>query len=166
MQTFKFLIGGQLVDGAQTMAVINPATEQPVADAPRANAHQINEAVAAAKAAYPAWSAKPIEERRKVLLKIADTVEAHVDELARLLTQEQGKPLMFAKGEVGGLAAFFRYFAGWRWRSRWSRTTAKRRIEVRRRPLGVVGAITPWNFPMRCRLARSRRRCSPGTRSC
>ncbi len=68
MRTFKFLIGGKLVDGAQMMAVINPATEQPVADAPRANAHQINEAVAAAKAAFPAWSVKPIEERRKVLV--------------------------------------------------------------------------------------------------
>ena len=148
MQTFKFLIGGQLVDGAQTMAVINPATEQPVADAPRANAHQINEAVAAAKAAYPAWSAKPIEERRKVLLKIADAVEAHVDELARLLTQEQGKPLTFAKGEVGGLAAFFRYFAGLELGVKVVEDTAKRRVEMHRRPLGVVAAIIPWNFPI------------------
>ena len=148
MQTLKFLIGGKLVDGAQTMPVINPATEQPVADAPRANAQQINEAVAAAKAAFPAWSAKPIDERRKVLLKIADTVDAHVDELARLLTQEQGKPLMFAQGEVSGLAAFFRYFAGLELPVKVVEDSPTRRAEMHRRPLGVVAAIIPWNFPI------------------
>ncbi len=148
MRTFKFLIGGKLVDGAQMMAVINPATEQPVADAPRANAHQINEAVAAAKAAFPAWSVKPIEERRKVLLQIADVVEANAAELARLLTQEQGKPLMFAQGEVGGLAAYFRYFAGLELPMKVVEDSATRRAEMHRRPLGVVAAIIPWNFPI------------------
>ena len=148
MQTFKFLIGGKLVDGATKSAVINPATEQPVADAPRTDAHQINEAVAAAKAAYPAWSAKSVEERRKVLMKVADVIEANAEELARLLTQEQGKPLMFAKGEVGGMAAFFRYFAALELPVKVVDDTATRRAEMHRRPLGVVAAIIPWNFPL------------------
>ena len=148
MQTFKLLIGGKLVDGATKSPVINPATEQPIADAPRADAHQINEAVAAAKAAYPAWSARSVEERRKVLLKVADVVEANADELARLLTQEQGKPLMFAQGEVGGLAGFFRYFASLELPVKVVEDSPTRRAEMHRRPLGVVAAIIPWNFPI------------------
>ena len=102
MRTLGLLIGGTLVDGAQTMSVINPATEPPVAAAPRANARQSNEAVAAASAAYPAWSAKPIEERRRLLARIADTAKEHAEELARLLTREQGKPLGFLRSRAPG----------------------------------------------------------------
>ena len=92
------------------MDVINPATEEVLAECPRASEAQLNPAVAAAKAAFPAWAATPIDERRKADRQIADVIEANIAELARLLTQEQGKPLADATGEVMGMAGFFRYF--------------------------------------------------------
>ena len=75
--TYKLLINGELVDGESTMGVINPATEEVFATCPRADKNQLNQAVAAAKAAFPAWAAKSLDERRAVLNKIADVVEAH-----------------------------------------------------------------------------------------
>jgi acyl-CoA reductase-like NAD-dependent aldehyde dehydrogenase len=148
MSEFKLLINGQLVDGDSTMEVINPATEQPVAVCARASKAQLDQAVAAAKAAFPAWSATPIDERRKVLVAIADAIQANIPDFARLLTQEQGKPLQDAMGEVFGTAAFFRYFASLDLEPKVVTDTAEARVEIRRRPLGVVGAIVPWNFPM------------------
>jgi len=149
MSSFKFLIGGKLVDGDQQMAVINPATEQPiVTDAPRASLAQVNAAVAAAKAAYPAWSAKSLAERRKYLLKIADVIEQNLPELAQLLTQEQGKPLNVSQWEVGGMAAFFRHLAQLELPAKLIEDSPTRRVEQHRRPLGVVAAIVPWNFPL------------------
>src|SRR5690242_16251527 len=92
MEDFKLLINGQLVAGDATMPVINPATEEILTDCPRASVNQLNQAVAAAKAAFPAWAATPIGERRKAISAIADAIEKNCDDLARLLTQEQGKP--------------------------------------------------------------------------
>jgi acyl-CoA reductase-like NAD-dependent aldehyde dehydrogenase len=148
MSDYKLLINGQLVDGDATLEVINPATEEPVAVCARASKAQLDQAVAAAKAAFPAWSATPIDERRKALLAIADVIQANLPDLARLLTQEQGKPLQDAMGEVFGTAAFFRYFAGLDLSPKVVQDDATSRVEIRRRPLGVVGAIVPWNFPM------------------
>lgn len=148
MSDYKLLINGQLVDGDAMLEVINPATEEPVAVCARASKAQLDQAVAAAKAAFPAWSATPIDERRKALLAIADVIQANLPDLARLLTQEQGKPLQDAMGEVFGTAAFFRYFAGLDLSPKVVQDDANSRVEIRRRPLGVVGAIVPWNFPM------------------
>jgi acyl-CoA reductase-like NAD-dependent aldehyde dehydrogenase len=148
MSTFKFLIGGRLVDGDQQMDVINPATEELVATAPRASVAQVNAAVAAAKAAFPAWSAKPLAERRALLNKAADVIDAHADEIARLLTQEQGKPLMFATGEVRGMANDIRGLIARDLPVKVLEDSATRRVEQHRRPLGVVAAIIPWNFPI------------------
>src|SRR5689334_13876289 len=100
MSEFQLLINGALVDGDAQMDVINPATEEPFAQAPRASVAQLNAAVAAAKAAFPAWSATPIDERKKALLAIADVIQANLQDLARLLVQEQGKPIGDAMGEV------------------------------------------------------------------
>jgi acyl-CoA reductase-like NAD-dependent aldehyde dehydrogenase len=80
---FRLLINGQLVPGAGTIDVINPATEQVVAACPRADVAQANQAVAAAKAAFPAWSARPLAERRALLNKLADAIDARQPELAR-----------------------------------------------------------------------------------
>ncbi len=110
MSDYQLLINGQLVDGDHTMAVVNPANEEKLADCPKASEAQLNDAVAAAKAAFPAWSETAIEERKAVVLKIADAIEANATELAQLLTEEQGKPLGDATGEVYGMAAFCRYF--------------------------------------------------------
>ena len=140
MSEFKLLIGGKLVDGDMIMDVINPATEEPVAQCARASKSQLDQAVAAAKAAFPAWAATPIDERRQVLVAMADVIQANVPELARLLTQDQGKPLADATGEVFGCSAFFRYFATLDLPARVVTDDATGRIEVRRKPLGVVGA--------------------------
>ncbi|MEP0707747.1 aldehyde dehydrogenase family protein [Parvibaculum sp.] len=148
MSDYRLLINGKLVDGAKTSNVINPATEEPVAACPRASEAQLNEAVAAAKAAFPAWSATPIGERKKVLNAIADAIEANATDLARLLTQEQGKPLGDATGEVYGTAAFFRYFTMLDLPVKIIEDSEGKKVEAHRRPLGVIGAIVPWNFPM------------------
>lgn len=148
MGSYKLLIDGRLVDGAKTSEVINPATEEAVAACPRASKAQLDEAVAAAKAAFPAWRDTPIDERRKALIAMADIIQANAPELARLLTQEQGKPLAAATGEVYGASAFFRYFASLDLPPKILDDGANRKVEVRRRPLGVVGAIVPWNFPV------------------
>ncbi len=148
MPDFKLLIGGQMVDGDATMEVINPATETPVATCARASKRQLDQAVAAAKAAFPAWAATPIDERRKALVAMADAIQANIPELARLLTQEQGKPLEAAMGEVFGASAFFRYFASLDLPAKVVQDDDKGRVEIRRKPLGVIGAIVPWNFPL------------------
>lgn len=148
MSEFKLMIDGALVDGDSTMEVINPATEQPVANCARAGRKQLDAAVAAAKAAFPAWSATPIAERKAVIARIADVIEANAAELARLLTQEQGKPIGDAAGEVYGAAAFFRYFTALDLPVKVLQDDAAKRVEAHRKPLGVVAAIIPWNFPL------------------
>ena len=148
MGPFKLLIDGRLVDGAATMPVLNPATEAVLAECPRADKAQLDQAVAAAKAAFPAWAATPIEQRRATLLAMADAIQGAAQDLGRLLTQEQGKPLQDAMGEVFGAAAFFRYFAGLDIPTKVIDDSPNRLVELRRRPLGVIGAIVPWNFPL------------------
>lgn len=148
MSALKFLINGRLEDGDMTMKVINPATGAEEFDCPRASMAQLDRAVAAAKAAFPAWSRTPMAERKAALLKIADIIEANAAELARMLTQEQGKPIGDATGEVYGAAAFFRYFTSLDLPMKVIEDSDGKRVEAHRRPLGVVGAIIPWNFPL------------------
>jgi acyl-CoA reductase-like NAD-dependent aldehyde dehydrogenase len=145
---YSLLINGRLVDGASTFDVVNPATEQVLAACPRADLAQLNQAVAAAKAAFPAWSAKPIEERKRLLVKLADALGAHSEEIARVLTQEQGKPLAMARYEIGGSIHMIRTFATMDLPVKVLKETADNRIVMQRTPLGVVAAITPWNFPL------------------
>ncbi len=125
MNDFNLLIDGKMVPGDQTMPVLNPATEEVLAQCPRASKSQLDAAVAAAKAAFPAWAATPIEDRRKLVTKMAVAIEANVGELARLLTSEQLDLPMRVIEDSGD-----------------------RRVEAHRRPLGVVGAIIPWNYPL------------------
>jgi acyl-CoA reductase-like NAD-dependent aldehyde dehydrogenase len=145
---FRLLINGQLVAGASTFDVINPATEQVIAACPRADAAQLDAAVAAAKAAFPAWSAKSLAERRRLLTALADALAARSDEFARLLTSEQGKPLAHAAGEIAGAVEMIKAFAAMDLPIKVLRETESSRIVQHRTPLGVVAAITPWNFPM------------------
>lgn len=148
MSTFKMLINGKMEDGVAELDVINPATEEVLARAPRASKAQLNAAVAAAKAAFPGWSNLTIDARKKHLGAIADILQANADELGRLLTQEQGKPLADAMGEANGLAGMFRYFSKFDLAPEVLEETDKRKVELRRRPLGVVALIVPWNFPL------------------
>jgi acyl-CoA reductase-like NAD-dependent aldehyde dehydrogenase len=148
MTQLKLLINGQLEDGDLAMDVINPATGEAFETCPRASKAQLDRAVAAAKAAFPAWSKTPIAERKQALTAIADVIQANAGELARLLTQEQGKPIGDATGEVYGAAAFFRYFTALDLPVKVVDDSEGRKVEAHRRPLGVIGAIVPWNFPL------------------
>jgi len=145
---YHLVIDGHLVPGASTLDVINPATGKLLTRCARANKAQLNAAVSAAKRAFPAWSATTIESRKRLLLSIADTLEARSAEFARLLTQEQGKPLAHAAGELGGSVAMIRAFAAMDLPEKVLRENAAERIVQQHAPLGVIAAITPWNFPL------------------
>jgi len=145
---YHLLIGGKLVPGATTFDVINPATEEVVAACPRADENQLNQAVAAAKGAFPAWSARPLAERRALLMKLADAIDAQAPQLAPLLTQEQGKPLGGAFYELMIASANIRGLASLELNDTVLSEDAQTRVIRQRLPLGVVAAITPWNFPV------------------
>ena len=145
---FKMLINGALVEGSQTFPVLNPATGETTAYAPDCDGETLDAAVAAARAAFPGWAATPIEERRRMLESVAATIGAHGEELMRILTQEQGRPHEGARAEVLGSAWFLQQAAAMTMPVFVSEDTAERRSETRRVPIGVVGAIAPWNFPI------------------
>ena len=148
MKGYNLLINGEMVAGTTTMPVLNPATEEVLTDCPRSSEEQLNEAVQAAKNAFSSWSQTQIQERKEIVLKIADIVEANAQELAQILTEEQGKPIGDATGEVYGMAAFCRYFASLDLPVKVIEDSDGRKVEAHRTPLGVVGAIVPWNFPL------------------
>ena len=148
MKGYNLLINGEMVAGTSTMPVLNPATEEVLTDCPRSSEEQLNQAVQAAKNAFSSWSQTQIQERKEIVLKIADIVEANAQELAQILTEEQGKPIGDATGEVYGMAAFCRYFASLDLPVRLIEDSDGRKVEAHRTPLGVVGAIVPWNFPL------------------
>ncbi len=145
---FSLLINGKLVAGASTLDVINPATEEVLAKCPRADLKQLNEAVAAAKAAFATWKNVPFEKRRALVLKLADGLESRTAELAQLLVQEQGKPMGGAMFELAESCRIIRTFAKMELKEEILKETAEVKIIRQRSPLGVVAAITPWNFPL------------------
>ncbi|HEX4768055.1 MAG TPA: NAD-dependent succinate-semialdehyde dehydrogenase [Lichenihabitans sp.] len=137
-------------ESRKTIDVTDPATGERLGTVPDCGAAETAEAIAAAEKALPAWRARPAKERAGILHAMAGLIEANAAELGRLLTMEQGKSLTEAKGEVNFSAAYIRWFAEEAQRvygevipSPWP----GRRILVTREPVGVVGAITPWNFP-------------------
>ncbi len=152
--TYQMIINGNAVSGADgTFAVINPADKSVLADCPKASLAQVDKAVAAAKAAFPAWSALSIDDRREKLLALADALEAKAPEFMQLLTKEQGKPLqgfadMGAGFEFSGTLAWMRATAAMDLPVETIQDNEVARIEVHRKPLGVVGSITPWNYPL------------------
>ena len=145
---YKLLIDGKLVDGANTLDVVNPATGKVFATCARADVVQLDSAVAAAKAAFPSWAATPFADRRALLERWADAIEARKDDFARLLTQEQGKPLPQAAYEMEGAIGVLRTFAAEDLKAEVLRDDGATRLIRHWTPLGVVAAITPWNFPM------------------
>src|SRR5262249_14448954 len=110
MSDFRLLINGKLAEGAGPLDVINPATGRTLAAAPRADQAQLEQAVAAAKPAFPIWSATPLRQRAALLVKLAEALEAEQGAFARLLTQEQGKPLPQALWEIDWAIGTLRYF--------------------------------------------------------
>lgn len=146
------LIGGAWVgaDKGGTIAVTDPATGAVYGHVPSCGAVETRRAVEAAHAAFPAWRKKTAAERSGLLMKLAALIRENTEALATILTLEQGKPLTESRGEVGGSAAYVQWFAEEARRaygdtipSPW----ADRRIMVTKEPVGVVAAITPWNFP-------------------
>lgn len=148
MSEYKLLIGGALVDGASTIDVINPSTEEVLATSPRASEAQLDQAVAAAKAAFPAWAATPIAERRRLVKQIADVLEANADEFYRLLSLEVGRTIGESKEEIDYTVEFIRGLADLEIKEDVVYEDEFRIAVQERRPLGVVGTIIPWNFPI------------------
>lgn len=149
MSEFSLVIDGQLVRPNETFPVINPADETVVAECPKGNAELLDQAVAAANKALPAWRSLSSEERVEKLNLIADLIEQNHEELAVLITREQGKCQsgMGANMEIGGCAAWTRVTAGLELPVKVIQDDDNGRIEMHRKPVGVVASITPWNWP-------------------
>ena len=148
----KMLIGGEWVGSAsgETLTVQNPANRTPIAEIPRGRAEDVDRAVKAAAAAYPAWSRVAPRERGKLFLKIADALEARVEELARLIALETGNALRTqARPEAIGTVDMFRYYGGLGGELKGETIPLGEQVlsYTRREPMGVVGAIVPWNAP-------------------
>lgn len=150
MSAYDMIINGQTVSNNESFNVINPATEEILASCPSANIEQLNSAVAAAQQAFNSWSRLDPATRAAKIHEIGNLIEANTESLAKLVTKETGKALqgMGSFFEVGGSVA-------------WTHATAEmdtpievieeddnHRVELHRKPLGVVGSIVPWNFPL------------------
>ncbi|HYH52794.1 MAG TPA: aldehyde dehydrogenase family protein [Solirubrobacterales bacterium] len=131
------------------IAVIEPATEQVMAEVPRAGVEEVDAAVARAKAAFPAWRAVAPADRAKLLRGLADAIEARHEHLARLEARNAGKPIGDARGEMEMVVETFRYYAGSPERLLGQTIPVAGGVDMTfREPLGVVGLIVPWNFPL------------------
>lgn len=146
--SYRLLIDGELVDGERTLSVINPATGKEFATCARASEAQLHDAVAAAKRAFPAWAALPHAERKGHMDAFAQGIEDRKQEFIELLTSEQGKPLIEASYEVTGAIGILRHFAGVDLPLETLRESDEGKVLEQHVPLGVVAAITPWNFPL------------------
>ncbi|HTP39811.1 MAG TPA: aldehyde dehydrogenase family protein [Steroidobacteraceae bacterium] len=145
---FRHLIDGELFDSAQHFEVINPALGQPFALAPAASRGQLDQAVAAARRAAPAWRARSWEERRALIGRLAELLSQHQDELAELLTREQGKPVGQSREEIVRAGTQSVGMSQIAIPVETLVDEPQRHIELRYVPLGVVGIITPWNAPI------------------
>jgi succinate-semialdehyde dehydrogenase/glutarate-semialdehyde dehydrogenase len=148
----RCLIGGQWVsaDGGGEFEVSNPATGERLARVPDLGAAETHRAIEAADAAWPAWRAATAKARAAPMRRWFDLITAHADDLARLMTAEQGKPFAEARGEVAYAASFVEWFAEEAKRiygDTIPSPAADKRLLVIRQPVGVCAAITPWNFP-------------------
>ncbi len=154
MDGFTMTINGQSVSSPTTIEVINPATGRVFASAPDCTREQLNEAVEAARAAYPKWKRTSFEERQQMLQAAADLIIAYADELARLFTSEQGRPVQGAKQEMMHSAGWLKTVSAMRPPVHVSEDSEKQFVETRYTPLGVVCAIAPWNFPVSMALVK------------
>jgi acyl-CoA reductase-like NAD-dependent aldehyde dehydrogenase len=153
VQQHKNFVGGEWVDAldGDTMDVVNPSTGETIAEVPRGTEADVDRAVAAAKNALPAWLETTPKDRMELLLKLADVIDEHTEELALLESLNVGKPIAIARDEMPFSADNLRFFAGA------ARTlegkSAGEYVEgytsiIRREPLGIVAGITPWNYPL------------------
>lgn len=149
MNQFAMTIDGKDVQGEMPSSmVLNPANEQQAFLAPMASVAQLNKAVESAKAAYPNWSSLAQTKRDEYINKIADVIELNASVLASIIVEEQGKPNQLAQMEVGGAVAWTRHTAIIEIPVEVYEDSENKRIEGRRKSIGVVGSITPWNWPL------------------
>ena len=153
MVEYAMMIDGQKIMTQATVGVINPAIEEAFAQIPVGTSAHVDQAVAAARAAFPAWSALSHNDRKARLHQLADALEANMSELMQLVTQETGKPMRgfgdIGSGmEVGGAIAWLRVTAETELPVEVVQDDDEVRVEVHRKPIGVVGSITPWNWPL------------------
>jgi acyl-CoA reductase-like NAD-dependent aldehyde dehydrogenase len=153
MKILPMIIGGKTVFTEKVYGVINPANGEVFVNIADGDATHIDMAVNAARLAFPAWSNTPEVERQKMLHEIAFAIEAHMPELMELVTKENGKPLNGLNGvgsgmEVGGSVAWTHVTADLELPIEILQDNDEARIEIHRKPLGVVGSITPWNWPL------------------
>lgn len=153
MNAIPMIIDGQSIATKATLGVINPATGKVFAEVAAGTAAHVDLAVAAAQAAFPAWSGTPEAERQRLLHEIGNALQANRPALMELATQETGKPLNGLNGvgagmEVGGAIAWTHVTADLSLPVEVIQDNDKARVEVHRKPLGVVASITPWNWPL------------------
>ncbi|MCO4891543.1 NADP-dependent succinate-semialdehyde dehydrogenase [Cupriavidus sp. WGtm5] len=144
------LIDGRWIDGERRIDVINPATGERVGQVPQLGADETRQAIEAANRALPAWRARTAKERSALLRKWFELIMANQEDLARIMTAEQGKPIAEARGEIAYAASFIEWFAeeGKRvYGDTIPAPVSNQRIVVTKEPVGVCAAITPWNFP-------------------
>jgi len=131
------------------LSIVEPATETVMAEIPRAGIEDVDAAVAAARAAFPGWRAVNPADRARLMRKIADGIESHLDELSTIEARNAGKPISDASGEIGMVVETFRYYAGGPERLLGQTIPVAGGVDFTfREPLGVVGLIVPWNFPL------------------
>ena len=153
MKEYPMYIGGKAVSTDHTFEVINPATSEPFARCSAGTAEHVDLAVQAAQEAFISWGKKSDDERRAGCMALADALEANMKELMELVTMESGKPFEGLNGvgsgmEVGGSIGWTRATASFELPVELIQDNDEARIEVHRKPLGVVGSITPWNWPL------------------
>ena len=151
-KTYNNYIDGQWCEGHTTLGNYSPSdTGDLIGQYHQASAEQARQAIQAARAAQPQWAASGLEARQQILMAIGDELIARKEELGELLSREEGKPLAEGIGEVNRSGQFFHYYAAEVLRQMGETAASVRAgvdIEVHREPVGVVGIITPWNFPM------------------
>lgn len=148
MTDYKNLIDGEMVDNGRWMEVVNPATEEVFARVPACGKEELDRAVAAARRAFKTWRKTSSEERQKVVQGIAAAIKDNADELFRLLTAEQGKPHHQAQMEIYGAAGLAAAQSTLTLDDVINQDDEERLSRTRRVPVGVVGGIVPWNFPV------------------
>ena len=145
---YRNLIDGELVETPQTMDVVNPANEDAIGTVPACGEAELDRAVAAARRAFASWRKTPVEERREAIQGIAAAIKDNADELYRLLTSEQGKPHHQAQQEIYGAAGLAAAQSTLSLDDVINQDDDTRLSRTRRVPVGVVGGIVPWNFPV------------------
>ncbi len=154
MQNFTHTIDGRGESSEAWLDVINPATAEPFAKFPDASRAQLDQAVAAARRAFAGWSRLSFQERREYLGRFAQALREHAEELVPLLVREQGKPLADAKAELALAPRQIERLSSIEIKNEILRDDEHGRVELRYRPLGVVGIITPWNVPIVIAIGR------------